>query len=66
MKTLRGIIVELIARHLKNKKESSFSANDFLNISEIGIVANKVLPLVRQLIRVGLRAGKMPVRALLL
>ncbi|WP_316571456.1 ring-cleaving dioxygenase [Neobacillus sp. YIM B06451] len=45
-----GNIVELIARHhLRNGTSNNFSSKDFLNISEIGIVVDDVIPFVRKL-----------------
>ncbi|GGH22548.1 VOC family protein [Paenibacillus segetis] len=45
-----GNIVEFIARHhLKNGVTHSFSAKDFICISEVGIVADEVVPLVQKL-----------------
>ncbi|MFJ5713073.1 VOC family protein [Neobacillus sp. NPDC093127] len=45
-----GNIVELIARHnLPNAREGKFTSDDMLNVSEIGIAREQVLPLVRVL-----------------
>lgn len=45
-----GNIVELIARHnLPNAMEGEFTSDDMLNVSEIGIAREQVLPLVRVL-----------------
>jgi len=50
-----GNIVELVARyHLPNEKEGDFSSEDLLNVSEIGIVHNQVLPLVHELNKTGI------------
>lgn len=50
-----GNIVELIARHhLNNASEHSFSSKDLLNISEVGIPVNEVIPFVRKLNEIGI------------
>ncbi|MGV3464098.1 MAG: VOC family protein [Heyndrickxia sp.] len=50
-----GNIVELIARHhLPNEKAGDFSSEDLLNVSEIGIVRNQVLPFVHELNKTGI------------
>ncbi|ADC51689.1 putative ring-cleavage extradiol dioxygenase [Alkalihalophilus pseudofirmus OF4] len=50
-----GNIVEFIARHnLKKEVNHPFSAEDLLNISEIGIVVNEVIPFVRKLNEAGI------------
>ncbi len=48
-------IIEFIARHnLKNGIEHNFSSDDLLNISEIGIVVDEVIPFVRNLNKIGI------------
>ncbi|MEI5906618.1 ring-cleaving dioxygenase [Bacillus spongiae] len=43
-----GNILEFIARHnLNNRNEQPFSSLDLLNISEVGVVADEVIPLAR-------------------
>jgi catechol-2,3-dioxygenase len=50
-----GNILELIARHnLKNGVEHNFSSKDLLNISEIGIAVEDVIPFVRKLNEIGI------------
>ncbi|MDT8862351.1 ring-cleaving dioxygenase [Alkalihalobacillus sp. MEB130] len=50
-----GNILEFIARHnLKNAVEHRFSSDDFINISEIGIVVDEVIPFVRKLNELGI------------
>ncbi|KHF38211.1 VOC family protein [Halalkalibacter okhensis] len=50
-----GNILEFIARHnLKNGIDHYFSSDDFLNISEIGIVVDEVIPFVRILNQMGI------------
>lgn len=50
-----GNIVEFIARHnLGNSTTHSFSAKDFICISEVGIVADEVTPLARKLNEMGI------------
>ncbi|MBS4196391.1 ring-cleaving dioxygenase [Lederbergia citri] len=50
-----GNIIEFIARHnLKNGVEHHFSSEDLLNISEIGIVVDEVIPFVRKLNEMGI------------
>ncbi|WP_166239060.1 VOC family protein [Paenibacillus turpanensis] len=50
-----GNIVELIARHnLDNAVHHPFSSGDLLEVSEIGIVAEEVIPLVRRLNELGI------------
>lgn len=50
-----GNIIELIARHnLKNGVEHIFSSEDILNISEIGVVTDEVIPMVRKLNELGI------------
>ncbi|PKR84547.1 VOC family protein [Heyndrickxia camelliae] len=54
-----GNIVELIARHhLPNKTEGEFSSEDLLNVSEIGIVRDQVLPFVQELNNIGIPCWK--------
>ncbi|WP_409275001.1 ring-cleaving dioxygenase [Neobacillus sp. SCS-31] len=49
-----GNIVELIARHnLSNGSCNNFSSKDFINISEIGITVDEVIPFVRKLNALG-------------
>ncbi|WP_223702640.1 VOC family protein [Sutcliffiella deserti] len=49
-----GNILEFIARHnLNNAVEHRFSSGDFLNISEIGLVVDEVIPFVRKLNELG-------------
>ncbi|WP_059173950.1 ring-cleaving dioxygenase [Bacillus sp. FJAT-27445] len=49
-----GNIVELIARHnLPNGTNNNFSSEDFLNVSEIGIAVDEVIPFVRKLNALG-------------
>ncbi|WP_181884363.1 ring-cleaving dioxygenase [Neobacillus piezotolerans] len=49
-----GNIVELIARHnLPNRTNNNFSSQDFLNVSEIGIAVDEVIPFVRKLNALG-------------
>jgi catechol 2,3-dioxygenase-like lactoylglutathione lyase family enzyme len=50
-----GNILEFIARHnLKNEVDHSFSSDDFLNVSEIGIVVDDVIPFARTLNQMGI------------
>ncbi|WP_341277794.1 VOC family protein [Paenibacillus sp. FSL H8-0537] len=50
-----GNIVEFIARHqLKNGTEHPFSFSDCLEVSELGIVAAEVIPVVRELNALGI------------
>jgi catechol 2,3-dioxygenase-like lactoylglutathione lyase family enzyme len=50
-----GNILEFIARHnLKNAVEHRFSPDDFISISEIGIVVDEVIPFVRKFNELGI------------
>lgn len=50
-----GNIVEFIARHnLDNGNEDEFTSNDLLNVSEIGIIKDQVIPFVRTLNNIGI------------
>ncbi|ERN53643.1 VOC family protein [Alkalihalophilus marmarensis] len=50
-----GNIVEFIARHdLENEVDHPFSIEDFLYVSEIGIVVDEVVPFVRKLNEIGI------------
>ncbi|WP_338551430.1 VOC family protein [Paenibacillus sp. KS-LC4] len=50
-----GNIVEFIARHqLKNGTDHPFSYSDCLEVSELGIVAAEVIPIVRELNALGI------------
>lgn len=50
-----GNILELIARHnLNNKTEDNFSSKELLNISEVGVAVDDVIPFVRKLNKIGI------------
>ncbi|ETI68740.1 VOC family protein [Neobacillus vireti] len=48
-------IIEFIARHnLRNGVEHNFSSDDLVNISEVGLVVDEVIPFVRKLNEIGI------------
>ncbi|MBT2287362.1 VOC family protein [Paenibacillus polymyxa] len=50
-----GNIIELIAHHrIQNENDHNFSANDILQVCEIGLVTDDVLSTVNELQRIGL------------